>query len=161
VARKAGTDRDGPEACRMKRIAACSALVMLAFIAPAHAATPYSYKGSVLLPAGIAPTAARGLHNITKSNDHIVADIFRLPADADGKFYTLKTTAGLTTLENPDVYFAIAAANGDPGTLCTQDYHEPDPKTETGSICPKATEQAAWAIVVLRIGAASGFTFSY
>lgn len=141
----------------MKRPAVLALAFVLVCAVPARAEVVPNHDGTVSLPV-LTPQVARVAYAAGVPN-RVVADVFKLPVAADGRMYTLKLTGGATGFENPDVYF-YQGTDTTIGDICTTDAHESDPKTETGTICPRAQDHVAWAVVVLRAGAQASFTLS-
>lgn len=127
---------------------------------PSHATQPFAHQGGILLPS----TSALARTAFGLGQNKILGDVFEMPANPRTWRYTLKRTAGLTNLENLEVYFA-ADNDGAPAAQGCNDpnRHEPDPSTETGVVASCGTAESRWAIVVidpLSLGANASFTFS-
>lgn len=150
-----GAHRGTKTAC-VRRLALIVSVCALLGAVPARAEI-FSHTGAVSVSI-VSPQAAR-IARVAGVPNGVVADVFALPASADGRTYTLKKTGGATGLENPDVYF-YQGTDTAIGDGCTTDAYESDPATETGTVCPRTQDKAAWAIVLLRVGAQATYTLT-
>jgi hypothetical protein len=140
----------------MKRSAVLLLAVLALAVMPARAdqTTTGTVRTGVL-----SPTPARLAFNASTSNNGLLGFVFALPPGADGKRYTLKRTSGPTGVEDLDAYF-YTRLDSDMGACDTgQDLKETG-DTETGTICPAANQNGAWAIVVIKAGANTSFSFT-
>lgn len=137
-----------------------SAVLLLAALAltggPVNAAPPTT--GTVRLGV-FTPSPARMLYNASSSNNGLVGYVFALPPGSDGKGYTLKRESGPTGFEDLDAYFYTSLAS-DMGACDTGQDLKENGSTETGTICPNASQNGAYAIIVIKAGANTTFSFT-
>lgn len=139
----------------MKRaLVGLSVLSALAAAVPARAAT---YQGHVDLGVNH-PAVPRLLYPM---NNGTVGYVIKLnPQNVSDRIYTLTRLQAGTGIENPDVYWYTGTSSqiGDP---CTIKVNSDTPTVETGWVCPGPSQNASWAIVVVRVGLFTRFSLSY
>lgn len=134
------------------------ALLAMALAAAPTQAFPGPQTGTVRL--GVAsPTPARALYNASTANNGLVGFVFALPSGSDGKTYTLKRVSGPTGLEDLDAYFYSNLDSSSGACDTGQDLRETG-DTETGTICPNQNQTARYAVIVIKAGANTTFSFA-
>lgn len=140
----------------MKRSAVLLFAALALTTVPASADPPTT--GTVRVGT-LSPSLARALYNASPSYNGNAGFVFSLPPGSDGKTYTLTRTSGPTGREDLDAYF-YTSLSSDMGSCDTgQDLKETG-STETGTICPSQSQTAAYAIIVIKAGANTTFSFT-
>lgn len=155
----AGISRRAAYQGAMKSIT-CLALLTVALVAaPVRATTGLETVSGTIRVGALSPQPARMAYNASPANNGVVGYVWALPANADGKTYTLKRTSGVTGTEDLDAYFFTDLASDQGSCDASADLKETK-DTETGTVCPSPTQTARYVIIVVKTGLNTNFTFT-